>query len=118
MFVLIKQLQRILYIDVPNLRHLLKYSKRHKLNQLNRTEPPPSSTTSSSSSSALLFSTKRKQRKQLNNISNMALGKSIKMYLTIFVATTCMYMVLYQYHISRQPMPQAEIIKAIIMSIF
>ncbi|XP_037821126.1 galactosylgalactosylxylosylprotein 3-beta-glucuronosyltransferase P-like [Lucilia sericata] len=41
----------------------------------------------------------------------MALGKSIKMYLTIFVATTCMYMVLYQYHISRQPMPQAEIIK-------
>ncbi|XP_065361557.1 galactosylgalactosylxylosylprotein 3-beta-glucuronosyltransferase P isoform X3 [Calliphora vicina] len=41
----------------------------------------------------------------------MALGKSIKMYLTIFVATTCMYMVLYQYHISRQPMPQPEIIK-------
>ncbi|XP_058985463.1 galactosylgalactosylxylosylprotein 3-beta-glucuronosyltransferase P isoform X1 [Musca domestica] len=41
----------------------------------------------------------------------MALGKSIKMYLTIFVATTCMYMILYQYHISRQPMPQPEIIK-------
>ncbi|XP_073837464.1 glucuronyltransferase P isoform X2 [Musca autumnalis] len=43
--------------------------------------------------------------------ANMALGKSIKMYLTIFVATTCMYMILYQYHISRQPMPQPEIIK-------
>ncbi|XP_075164404.1 glucuronyltransferase P isoform X2 [Haematobia irritans] len=41
----------------------------------------------------------------------MALGKSIKMYLTIFVATTCMYMILYQYHISRQPMPQPDIIK-------
>lgn len=24
-------IERILYIDVPNLRHLLKYSKRHKV---------------------------------------------------------------------------------------
>ncbi|XP_054732644.1 galactosylgalactosylxylosylprotein 3-beta-glucuronosyltransferase P isoform X1 [Anastrepha obliqua] len=36
----------------------------------------------------------------------MAVAKSIKMYLTIFVATTCIYMVLYQYHSSRQPIPQ------------
>ncbi|KAL9902890.1 galactosylgalactosylxylosylprotein 3-beta-glucuronosyltransferase P isoform X3 [Glossina fuscipes] len=41
----------------------------------------------------------------------MALGKSIKMYLTIFVATTCIYMVLYQYHISRQPLPSPDITK-------
>ncbi|XP_036326182.1 galactosylgalactosylxylosylprotein 3-beta-glucuronosyltransferase P-like isoform X1 [Rhagoletis pomonella] len=36
----------------------------------------------------------------------MAVARSIKMYLTIFVATTCIYMVLYQYHLSRQPEPQ------------
>ncbi|XP_037935006.1 galactosylgalactosylxylosylprotein 3-beta-glucuronosyltransferase P isoform X2 [Teleopsis dalmanni] len=41
----------------------------------------------------------------------MALGKSIKMYLTIFVATTCIYMVLYQYHISRQPITSPELLK-------
>ncbi|XP_062134516.1 galactosylgalactosylxylosylprotein 3-beta-glucuronosyltransferase P isoform X1 [Drosophila sulfurigaster albostrigata] len=48
-----------------------------------------------------------------NNNSNnkMALGKSIKMYLTIFVATTCVYMVLYQYHMSRQPLATNEVIK-------
>ncbi|XP_037954430.1 galactosylgalactosylxylosylprotein 3-beta-glucuronosyltransferase P-like [Teleopsis dalmanni] len=42
----------------------------------------------------------------------MALGKSIKMYLTIFVATTCIYMVLYQYHISRQPITSPELLKS------
>ncbi|XP_067642520.1 galactosylgalactosylxylosylprotein 3-beta-glucuronosyltransferase P isoform X2 [Eurosta solidaginis] len=42
----------------------------------------------------------------------MATGQPIKMYLTIFVATTCIYMVLYQYHVSRQPMPQVEFLKA------
>ncbi|XP_034481028.1 galactosylgalactosylxylosylprotein 3-beta-glucuronosyltransferase P isoform X2 [Drosophila innubila] len=47
------------------------------------------------------------------NVSNskMGLGKSIKMYLTIFVATTCVYMVLYQYHMSRQPLATNEVIK-------
>ncbi|KAH8370438.1 hypothetical protein KR093_003485, partial [Drosophila rubida] len=43
--------------------------------------------------------------------NKMALGKSIKMYLTIFVATTCVYMVLYQYHMSRQPLATNEVIK-------
>ncbi|KAL7734944.1 hypothetical protein ACLKA6_011211 [Drosophila palustris] len=33
------------------------------------------------------------------------------MYLTIFVATTCVYMVLYQYHMSRQPLATNEVIK-------
>ncbi|KAH8411188.1 hypothetical protein KR222_010056, partial [Zaprionus bogoriensis] len=41
----------------------------------------------------------------------MAVGKSIKMYLTIFVATTCVYMVLYQYHMSRQPLASNEVAK-------
>ncbi|KAH8270518.1 hypothetical protein KR018_011045 [Drosophila ironensis] len=36
------------------------------------------------------------------NSNKMSLGKSIKMYLTIFIATTCIYMVLYQYHISHE----------------
>ncbi|TDG49719.1 hypothetical protein AWZ03_003957 [Drosophila navojoa] len=46
------------------------------------------------------------------SLSNkMALGKSIKMYLTIFVATTCIYMVLYQYHVSRQPLTANEVVK-------
>uniref|UniRef100_A0A0A1XJ63 Galactosylgalactosylxylosylprotein 3-beta-glucuronosyltransferase n=1 Tax=Zeugodacus cucurbitae TaxID=28588 RepID=A0A0A1XJ63_ZEUCU len=41
----------------------------------------------------------------------MALAKSLKMFLTIFVATTCIYMVLYQYHLSREPMTQPKYIK-------
>ncbi|KAH8296710.1 hypothetical protein KR054_010100 [Drosophila jambulina] len=44
--------------------------------------------------------------------SKMSLGKSIKMYLTIFIATTCIYMVLYQYHISQEPFAAAgEVVK-------
>ncbi|KAH8360427.1 hypothetical protein KR200_004636 [Drosophila serrata] len=43
--------------------------------------------------------------------SKMSLGKSIKMYLTIFIATTCIYMVLYQYHISREPFAAGEVVK-------
>ncbi|KRG06580.1 galactosylgalactosylxylosylprotein 3-beta-glucuronosyltransferase P isoform X2 [Drosophila mojavensis] len=50
--------------------------------------------------------------KMTGSLSNkMALGKSIKMYLTIFVATTCIYMVLYQYHLSRQPLTANEVVK-------
>lgn len=46
------------------------------------------------------------------SLSNkMALGKSIKMYLTIFVATTCIYMLLYQYHMSRPPLASNEVVK-------
>ncbi|XP_039964312.1 galactosylgalactosylxylosylprotein 3-beta-glucuronosyltransferase P isoform X1 [Bactrocera tryoni] len=41
----------------------------------------------------------------------MALAKSLKMFLTIFVATTCIYMVLYQYHLSREPITQPKYIK-------
>ncbi|SPP77042.1 galactosylgalactosylxylosylprotein 3-beta-glucuronosyltransferase P isoform X1 [Drosophila guanche] len=43
------------------------------------------------------------------NGSKMTLGKSVKMYLTIFIATTCIYMVLYQYHMSREPFSPSEI---------
>ncbi|KAH8379300.1 hypothetical protein KR009_004102 [Drosophila setifemur] len=43
--------------------------------------------------------------------SKMSVGKSIKMYLTIFIATTCIYMVLYQYHISREPFAASEVVK-------
>ncbi|KAI8040212.1 hypothetical protein M5D96_006151 [Drosophila gunungcola] len=46
-----------------------------------------------------------------NGNGKMSLGKSIKMYLTIFIATTCIYMVLYQYHISREPFAAAEVVK-------
>uniref|UniRef100_B4N5C9 Galactosylgalactosylxylosylprotein 3-beta-glucuronosyltransferase n=1 Tax=Drosophila willistoni TaxID=7260 RepID=B4N5C9_DROWI len=46
-----------------------------------------------------------------NNSNKMALGKSIKMYLTIFIATTCIYMVLYQYHMSRQPLASNDVVK-------
>ncbi|XP_044314151.1 galactosylgalactosylxylosylprotein 3-beta-glucuronosyltransferase P isoform X2 [Drosophila rhopaloa] len=46
-----------------------------------------------------------------NNNGKMSLGKSIKMYLTIFIATTCIYMVLYQYHISREPFAAGESVK-------
>ncbi|KRF85173.1 galactosylgalactosylxylosylprotein 3-beta-glucuronosyltransferase P isoform X3 [Drosophila virilis] len=53
-----------------------------------------------------------KESKVNENLSNkMALGKSIKMYLTIFIATTCIYMVLYQYHMSRQPLAANELVK-------
>ncbi|KAH8309712.1 hypothetical protein KR067_000670 [Drosophila pandora] len=45
------------------------------------------------------------------NGSKMSLGKSIKMYLTIFIATTCIYMVLYQYHISQEPFAGSEVVK-------
>ncbi|XP_015043331.2 galactosylgalactosylxylosylprotein 3-beta-glucuronosyltransferase P isoform X2 [Drosophila pseudoobscura] len=41
--------------------------------------------------------------------SKMTLGKSVKMYLTIFIATTCIYMVLYQYHMSREPFAPSEV---------
>ncbi|XP_022220357.2 galactosylgalactosylxylosylprotein 3-beta-glucuronosyltransferase P isoform X1 [Drosophila obscura] len=41
--------------------------------------------------------------------SKMTLGKSVKMYLTIFIATTCIYMVLYQYHMSREPFSPSEV---------
>ncbi|XP_016955850.1 galactosylgalactosylxylosylprotein 3-beta-glucuronosyltransferase P isoform X1 [Drosophila biarmipes] len=41
----------------------------------------------------------------------MSLGKSIKMYLTIFVLTTCIYMALYQYHLSREPFAASEVVK-------
>uniref|UniRef100_A0A0K8URJ5 Galactosylgalactosylxylosylprotein 3-beta-glucuronosyltransferase n=1 Tax=Bactrocera latifrons TaxID=174628 RepID=A0A0K8URJ5_BACLA len=41
----------------------------------------------------------------------MALAKSLKIFLTIFVATTCIYMVLYQYHLSREPITQPKYIK-------
>ncbi|EDW41068.1 galactosylgalactosylxylosylprotein 3-beta-glucuronosyltransferase P isoform X1 [Drosophila sechellia] len=41
----------------------------------------------------------------------MSLGKSIKMYLTIFILTTCIYMALYQYHISREPFAASEVVK-------
>lgn len=46
-----------------------------------------------------------------NSSNKVAMGKSIKMYLTIFIATTCVYMVLYQYHMSRQPLATNEVIK-------
>lgn len=46
-----------------------------------------------------------------NSSNKVAMGKSIKMYLTIFIATTCVYMVLYQYHMSRQPLAANEVIK-------
>ncbi|XP_055908055.1 galactosylgalactosylxylosylprotein 3-beta-glucuronosyltransferase P isoform X1 [Eupeodes corollae] len=43
----------------------------------------------------------------------MAIARSFKMYLTIFIATTCFYMVLYQYHISKgNSVLPAEEIKA------
>ncbi|KAH8259858.1 hypothetical protein KR026_012016, partial [Drosophila bipectinata] len=45
------------------------------------------------------------------NGSKLSLGKSIKMYLTIFIATTCIYMVLYQYHISQEPFAGSEVVK-------
>ncbi|XP_069968032.1 galactosylgalactosylxylosylprotein 3-beta-glucuronosyltransferase P isoform X1 [Bactrocera oleae] len=41
----------------------------------------------------------------------MPLAKSLKMFLTIFVATTCIYMVLYQYHLSQEPIAQPKYIK-------
>ncbi|KQS43794.1 galactosylgalactosylxylosylprotein 3-beta-glucuronosyltransferase P isoform X2 [Drosophila erecta] len=47
----------------------------------------------------------------MSGTSKMSLGKSIKMYLTIFILTTCIYMALYQYHISREPFPASEVVK-------
>ncbi|XP_037718678.1 galactosylgalactosylxylosylprotein 3-beta-glucuronosyltransferase P isoform X1 [Drosophila subpulchrella] len=41
----------------------------------------------------------------------MSLGKSIKMYLTIFILTTCIYMALYQYHISQEPFAASDVVK-------
>ncbi|XP_043648557.1 galactosylgalactosylxylosylprotein 3-beta-glucuronosyltransferase P isoform X2 [Drosophila teissieri] len=46
-----------------------------------------------------------------NGTGKMSLGKSIKMYLTIFILTTCIYMALYQYHISREPFAASEVVK-------
>ena len=80
------------------------------------TTPPPTSLQTPPLPSVQQFivntaiNKKRKQNNK-NNCTIMALGRSIKMYLTIFVATTCMYMVLYQYHMSGQALPQPDIIK-------